>query len=138
MSIYSDNITSIDQFGPQFQFIFPRITAELNWEKWYKNDFDSLLPPPSIDNGYQLFEKVNLIKVPMFKIASSFYTDAAISEYPVYTFSEDITQKLEKELSDFLTNKYEYILKVIERATRQWSIKGRCILLTHEDGSIRY
>ena len=129
--IFNDNVVSLDQFGPGFQFVFPRVTAEERWDKWYNSDFASLWPEPSIDNGLKLIkEQGDLITMPLFQIASDFYTEATVSERPaVSTDSEELRVWLEDNETE--------LYKAIRRGVRKWSIKGRLILATHDDGTLR-
>ena len=61
----AEGLRSIDQIGPGFLWNFPRLRDELNWERWYRGQFDTLFPPASIDNGRSLLAWDDIIKINM-------------------------------------------------------------------------
>lgn len=131
-SIYwrDNTVDMLRQFIPGFRFDFRRVRMEAQWEQWYDNDFRTLLPAPTMNNGLSLFSLPDdFIKVPLFKIGGLFYQDAAFSERPVGT-TEDAALKA------WLEENEERIMQALERATRWWSIKARAVLLCTDDGAV--
>ena len=86
----AEGLRSIDQIQPGFLWNFPRLREELNWERWYRGQFDTLFPPASIDNGRSLLAWDDIIKINMPRVFSQFYEDAIMSERPVVTGTEAV------------------------------------------------
>ena len=124
-----DNIISMEQFGEGFQFNFPRVWAELRWKQWYEGQFASMYPQPTIANGFKLIDQKDLVTIPLFQMASDFYTEAVIAEGPEFSTDNDV-------LRTWLDDNRATILEVLERMVREWSITGYGILVTQEDGSL--
>ena len=126
----AEGLRSIDQIGPGFQWNFPRLHEELNWERWYNGRFDTMFPPASIDNGRSLLAWDDIIKINMPRVFSKFYEDAIMSERPVVTGSEaDIAWLAENGMS---------IWERIGRAVEQWSIFGLGVLASYQDATLRH
>ena len=103
---------------------------ELNWERWYKGQFDTLFPPASIDNGRSLLAWDDIIKINMPRVFSQFYEDAILSERPVVTGDDTVIAWLA-----------EYGMQVWERigrAVQQWSIFGLGVMVSYQDGTLRH
>lgn len=129
-NLNKDGIVSLEQFGQGFQWQFPRIQQEEFWDKWYDGEFDTLFPSKKdIENGLNQFDIKNLIKLDLFSLASDFYTEAVVAEGPEYS-TEDEALRL------WLDEMRPTILEVLGRMVLNWSIKGRGILVTHEDGTL--
>ena len=87
----AEGLRSIDQIRAGVPVELPAACVEeLNWERWYKGQFDTLFPPASIDNGRSLLAWDDIIKINMPRTFSQFYEDAILSERPVVTGSEPV------------------------------------------------
>lgn len=125
----SDGLISMDQFGTGLEFRFPRVIEEERWQQWYDGQYQTLMPAPTIDNGYKLFAVADLIKLPLHKLASDFYVDATLGEdFTVTTLEPSVQEWLDENLHRFL--------KIIRRGVEGWSITGRAVYVTHEDGAL--
>ena len=109
---------------------FPRLREELNWERWYKGQFDTLFPPASIDNGRSLLAWDDIIKINMPRVFSQFYEDAILSERPVVTGTEAVIA--------WLAENGMQVWERIGRAVQQWSIFGLGVLVSYQDGTLRH
>ena len=126
----AEGLRSIDQIGPGFLWNFPRLRDELNWERWYNGQFDSLFPPATIDNGRSLLAWDDIIKINMPRVFSKFYEDAILSERPVVTGSEAVIA--------WLAENGMQVWERIGRAVQQWSIFGLGVLTSYADGTLRH
>ena len=126
----AEGLRSIDQIGPGFLWNFPRLRDELNWERWYNGQFDSLFPPATIDNGLSLLAWDDIIKINMPRVFSKFYEDAILSERPVVTGSEAVIA--------WLAENGMQVWERIGRAVQQWSVFGLGVLTSYEDGTLRH
>ena len=126
----AEGLRSIDQIGPGFLWNFPRLRDELNWERWYNGQFDSLFPPATIDNGLSLLAWDDIIKINMPRVFSKFYEDAILSERPVVTGSEAVIA--------WLAENGMQVWERIGRAVQQWSIFGLGVLTSYQDGTLRH
>ena len=126
----AEGLRSIDQIQPGFLWNFPRLREELNWERWYKGQFDTLFPPASIDNGRSLLAWDDIIKINMPRTFSQFYEDAILSERPVVTGSEPVIA--------WLAENGMQVWERIGRAVQQWSIFGLGVLVSYQDGTLRH
>ena len=126
----AEGLRSIDQIQPGFLWNFPRLREELNWERWYKGQFDTLFPPASIDNGRSLLAWDDIIKINMPRVFSKFYEDAILSERPVVTGSEPVIA--------WLAENGMQVWERIGRAVWQWSIFGLGVMTSYQDGTLRY
>ena len=126
----AEGLRSIDQIGPGFLWNFPRLRQELDWERWYNGQFDTLFPPATIDNGRSLLAWDDIIKINMPRVFSKFYEDAILSERPVVTGSEAIIA--------WLAENGMQVWERIGRAVQQWSIFGGGTLTSYQDHSLRH
>ena len=126
----AEGLRSIDQVGPGFLWNFPRLREELNWERWYRGQFDTLFPPASIDNGRSLLAWDDIIKINMPRVFSQFYEDAIMSERPVVTGTEAVIA--------WLAENGMQVWERIGRAVQQWSIFGNGILTSYQDNTLRH
>lgn len=124
-------LVSFDQFAPGLFLNFDRVRRERNYQNWYAGDYTDFFPPPSIDNGFKLHNIKDRIIYPFHKIASQFYTDAAIAERPVVTSDND-------QLQAWWDENEAYVYRILEDATREWSITDRVVFITHEDGTFEF
>lgn len=130
MALINDGIYSLEQFGKGFNLgRLPRLAQERQWEQWYNGRYETLLPKPNLVNGLGFFEIDDLITYPFFKISSDFYTEATIAEQPSVSTDED-------SIKDWMEEKKDVVFDAMRRAVRWWSIKGRLVMVTHEDGAI--
>ena len=126
----AEGLRSIDQIQPGFLWNFPRLREELNWERWYRGQFDTLFPPASIDNGRSLLAWDDIIKINMPRVFSQFYEDAIMSERPVVTGTEAVIA--------WLAENGMQVWERIGRAVQQWSIKGTGVLVSYVGGILRH
>ena len=124
----ADTLDTIDQIKPGFMFEFDSITQEEKWEAWYHGRYETLYPPPTIDNGLSLLAPALPTVVPLFYTASTFYVDATMAERPIVSGDDMVL--------DWLVERADELWDTMERAVRHWSIKGRFIMVSHTDGSV--
>ena len=102
----------------------------MNWVEWYNTRYNSLVPiSRNKTNGYLSFDINDLIKLPMFRVASDFYKDAVISGYPIIEADND-------QLAQWVADNKRHIEKVLKESVQEWSIKGYGVICVHSDGSI--
>ena len=75
------------------------------------------------------FKLPDLIKVPLFSIASDFYTVACMAERPAVDTSV-------ASIKTWLEENEHYVYRVVERAVTSWAITGRAVLVANEDGRL--
>ena len=114
---------------PGFHFNFPLVQDQLNWQEWFDNNFATLLPMPSVDNGLKLITLTDLIKIPLFRMASNFMRDAVIAEIPAASADDQVA-------TDWLIENMAMIDRALRRGTRYWSVLDHGVY-TAEPGIIR-
>ena len=122
-------VISIEQFNTGYDTRSPQKDEQANWQNWYDSIWTSFFPDPTVDNGYKLFKTNDLIEANLFKVASQFYADAAMSEGPAMSTEVPAIQEWFEE------NKSR-IIRMLRKAIEDWSIYGTAILATHLDGTI--
>lgn len=122
-------LDNMDYFRQDASFYFPQREEELRWAAWYNNNYTSLLPTSTIENGGKLFAAADRINLPMFKVASDFLANAALSELPSYSVDDEASQ-------EWLDDNFAMIHRTLRRATVYWSIADRAVFVA-EPGVIR-
>ena len=125
-----DNLYSLDQFTTGLIFQFPRVLEGERWNKWYRGEYETLMPAPSVDNGYKLFSANDLITYPYFMVASDFYVDATWAETP------NVSGLSGNRGQEWLAQNAERVFQIFRRATLDWAIHGRGIVIVNEDGTL--
>ena len=126
----AEGLRHIDQIRPGFLWQFPRLQQELNWQRWYNGQFETLFPPATIDNGRKLLAWDDIIKINLPRVFSQFYEDAIMSERPVVTGAD--------ALIAWLAENGMGVWERIGRGVQQWSIKGTGVLVSYQGGMLRY
>lgn len=125
----ADGIVSIDQVGTGFNFHISRLQREENYEKWYDGNYNSLMPKPDIDNGYNLIDYENLPLMPLHQISSDFQAESALADGPDMLGDSD-------ELMSFIAEIRSVVQEELEKLTFQWAIKDLGVIATDEDGQV--
>ena len=123
-------LTSLDQVGRGFIWNWKRIQDEKFWENLYYRRYDELFDgPPTIDNGYSIVDRDNIIGISIFSSISQFYWDSILGERPTITSTAEDRQT-------WLDENLETIFHALDKAVEYWSYKGRAILLVTEDNQV--
>lgn len=108
-------VESLAAFGPGYHVGRTETYEQAQWWAWYNNIFDTLLPAPSINNGLALFERGDLIKLPLFEQASNFMSSAVLSELPTGTADTEAG-------TAWLTDNDLLLDRTLRRGTQYWSV----------------
>ena len=86
------------------------------------------MPSPTVDNGFKLFNVSDMVRFPYFKVATDFYTDSCWAERPAVSGSEGVER--------WLAENAERVFLMFRRATQDWAIHGRGVVVVHQDGTL--
>ena len=141
-----DNVVSLEQVGTGFVIDLPRVTEQVHFTEWYEQNYKNLFKgwgSPSVTNGLSLFDRRDLAEMPLFWDASRYYQDAINVEAPDFvTEDEAMNAWLDEELGGetargSVGTRRLMLIKAIKRAVEHWSIMGRLVLASFDDGRLR-
>ena len=122
-------ITYMTEFGQGYYARHPEVDEQRNWQRWYHGIYDSLLPTASVDNGRMLIADQDLMRLPLFRLASDFTANAAISELPAASGHTAAGQY-------WLDANQRMLDRALRRGTRHWAVIGQGVWVA-EPGAIR-
>ena len=95
---------------------FPLTRNQRHWRQWYDANYVHLWPSPTMSNGLAQLNELNaLLNMPLFRMASNFLADAALSDLP------SISGATEEQEQWFAENT-PAIERALQRGTREWSV----------------
>ena len=101
------------------------------WQQWYDCNYQRLFPTPSFANGMKFLDGLNaLVKLPMFRIASDWIGNAAMSDMPNLSGVDDGQREWWNQ------NRF-YVERALQRATDHWKILDYAVLVVEADGALR-
>ena len=122
-------LNDIEAFGPGYHFNFPEVAQQESYRDWYNQQYGTLLPAPTIDNGLKLFDSTDIIRASIFKMTSDFYASAVLSEPPAHSSESE-------EAIAWLMQNSASLDRALRRGTFYWSIHDLGVW-TAEPGFIR-
>ena len=123
------SIEHMTDFGTGYRVDFPEVNEQAKWLQWYAGRYSTLLPEPTLNNGGKLYDAPDQLNLPLFRIASDFYSDAILAETPAA--SADNAAALQ-----WIAEHERIIERALLRGTRYWSVLGTAVW-TAEPGFIR-
>ena len=124
-------VPSLDNtFVTGYTIRFDEWTQLERYQQWYANNFGTLHPTPTVDNGLKLIAGRPVI-VPLFKETSDFYRDAAIAEMPTYTYGDQDGTPQEA----WVQANRVMIERALRRGAHHWSIADKAVFVA-EDGMV--
>ena len=125
-------LDSLDSVGQGFnRGNYPLTRNQRYWARWYDlNYIVGLFPSPTLTNGLEQLNKTNsLMELPMFRDASDFLADAAMSDMPSPSGWDD-----DQARQDWWTEHMPLIERALQRGTNYWAIYNLAVFAAEEGG----
>ena len=109
----------------------PRVAQELKYQEFHDNNFQQLFTRSGstnrqkIDSGEEILRNRDVVRANFFKVISDFYVDSIFSNEPSITSSAPQRQR-------FIDDVRRRVLDELEKAVRQYTVKGRAVLIVTE------